>query len=144
VLTTAWQTGGGIAVTQAAAGLDPGGHPANPGFWASATFVPDSRQLTGSQVRISFTGKAIALTGTVGAQCCREGHARVLVDGIETFNQTGIWQNMSSPARQQPEQVLFAWRWRSPGHHVITILPGRYDRMEGGSFFQMSGYMLVS
>jgi hypothetical protein len=144
VLTTAWQTGGGIAVTQAAAGLDPGGHPANPGFWASATFVPDSRQLTGSRVRISFTGKAIALTGTVGALCCREGHARVLVDGIETFNQTGIWQNMSSPARQQPEQVLFAWRWRSPGHHVITILPGRYDRMEGGSFFQMSGYMLVS
>jgi hypothetical protein len=144
VLTTAWQTGGGIAVTQAAAGLDPGGHPASPGFWAQATFVPDGQRLTGPQVRISFTGRAIAVIGTVGATCCREGHARVLVDGVETFNQTGIWQNMSSPARQQPDQVLFAWRWPGPGHHVITVLPGRYDREEGGSFFEMSGYMLVS
>jgi hypothetical protein len=50
---------------------------------------------------------------------------------------------MSSPARQQPGQTLFAWRWRRPGHHVITILPGAYDREEGGSFFQMDGYMLV-
>jgi hypothetical protein len=143
VLTTAWQTGGGIAVTQAAAGLDPGGHPADPGFWARASFVPDSRQLTGPRVRISFTGRAIALVGTVGAICCQHGHATVLVDGVQTFNQTGIWQNMSSPARQQPGQTLFAWRWRRPGHHVITILPGAYDREEGGSFFQMDGYMLV-
>jgi hypothetical protein len=143
VLTTAWQTGGGIAVTQAAAGLDPGGHPADPDFWAQATFVPDSRQLTGPPVRISFTGRAIALIGTVGATCCQAGHAAVLVDGVQTFNQVGIWQNMSSPARQQPDQALFVWRWPRPGHHVITILPGQYDREEGGSFFQMDGYMLV-
>jgi hypothetical protein len=57
VLTTAWQTSGGIAVTQAAAGLDPGGHPADPGFWARATFVTDSLSMTGPQVRISFTGR---------------------------------------------------------------------------------------
>jgi len=143
VLTTAWQTGGGIAVTQAAAGLDPGGHPATPSFWARATFVPDSQTMTGLPVRISFTGRAIAIMGTVGATCCRMGHARVLVDGVQTFNQTGIWQNMSSPARQQPDQVLFAWRWDSPGHHVITILPAQYNREECVSFFHMGGYQLA-
>jgi hypothetical protein len=71
------------------------------------------------------------------------GHARVLVDGVETFNQTGIWQNMSSPARKQPDQVLFAWRWHDPEHHVVAVLPARYDHEEGGSFFEMSGYLLV-
>ena len=143
VLATAWQINGGIAVTQAAAGLDPGGRPAGPGFWTQATFVTDRKTLTGSSLRIAFTGRAIAIMGTVGAQCCISGHARVLVDGVQTFNRTGVWQNMSSPARKQPDQVLFAWRWPGAGHHVITILPGRYDREEGGAFFQMSGYLLV-
>ncbi len=131
------------AVMQAAAGLDPAGRPASPGFWGQATFVPDSQRMTGAPVRISFTGRAIAIMGIVGARCCNAGHASVLVDGVQTFNQTGIWQNMSSPAQQQPDQVLFAWRWHGPGHHVITILPARYDPEEGGSFFQMVGYMEV-
>ncbi len=143
VLATAWQINGGIAVMQAAAGLDPAGRPASPGFWGQATFVPDSQRMTGAPVRISFTGRAIAIMGIVGARCCNAGHATVLVDGVQTFNQTGIWQNMSSPAQQQPDQVLFAWRWHGPGHHVITILPARYDPEEGGSFFQMVGYMEV-
>ena len=50
---------------------------------------------------------------------------------------------MTAPSIQQPNQVLFAWRWPAAGRHVITIRPGIFDRMEGGSFFQMSGYLLV-
>ena len=143
VLATAWQTNGGIALMQAAAGLAPSGRPANTQFWARAAFVPDSRTLTGASLRIAFTGRAIAIMGDVGAQCCSSGHAEVLVDGVPTANQAGIWQNMSSPARRQPDQVLFAWRWPLSGHHVITILPGQYDPEEGGSFFAMTGYLLV-
>jgi uncharacterized Zn-binding protein involved in type VI secretion len=156
VLTTAWQTDGGIALMQAAAALDPSGRPANTQFWGRATFVPGNRSLgkaspfqhdslavSNSSVRISFAGRAIAIMGDVGAMCCSAGHARVLVDGVPTANQVGIWQNMSSPARQQPEQVLFAWRWPRRGHHMITILPAQYDPEEGGSFFAMTGYYLV-
>ena len=143
VLATAWQIDGGIALIQAAAALDPNGQPANPQFWGAATFVPDDRRMTRHPVRISFTGQAIAIMGTVGANCCSTGHASVLVDGVPTFSQTGIWQNMSSPARQQPDQVLFAWRWPGDGRHVITIGPASYNGEEGGSFFAMSGYLVV-
>ncbi|HEX9066355.1 MAG TPA: hypothetical protein VF843_14705, partial [Streptosporangiaceae bacterium] len=143
VLATAWQTNGGIAVMQAAAGLDPSGRPAGPQFWARAAFVPDRRALTGPSLTIAFAGRAIAIMGDIGARCCIAGHARILVDGVPTANQAGIWQNMSSPARRQPDQVLFAWRWPRTGHHVITILPGQYDPEEGGSYFAMTGYLLV-
>jgi hypothetical protein len=50
---------------------------------------------------------------------------------------------MTSPALQQPDQVLFAWRWSSGGRHVITIRPASYNSEEGGSFFAMSGYLVV-
>ncbi|MGI9007799.1 MAG: hypothetical protein ACR2FU_16640 [Streptosporangiaceae bacterium] len=143
VLATAWQINGGIAVMQAAAALDPSGRPADSAFWAQAAFVPDSRSLTGRRLRVAFTGRAIAIMGEVGARCCSAGHARVVVDGVPTASQAGIWQNMSSPARQQPDQVLFAWRWPRSGHHVITIRPGTFDSEEGGSYFAMSGYLLV-
>jgi hypothetical protein len=154
-LATAWQVSGGIFLVQAAAALDPAGQPADPKFWQRATLVPDSKSLPGNakaasdqasvrgKVRIAFTGRAIAIMGTIGADCCIAGHARVLVDGVETVNQAGIWQDFSSPSRRQYNQVLFAWRWRTSGHHVITILPGLYDHEEGGSFFQMTGYQLV-
>jgi len=142
-LATAWQISGGIAVMAAAAALHPGGRPANPAFWAHATFVADRRGLRGRALRIAFTGRAIAIMGAIGDVCCMAGHARVFVDGVQTFNRTGIWQNMSSPSLRQPDQVLFAWRWKADGHHVITIRPARYDREEGGSFFRMSGYQVV-
>jgi hypothetical protein len=142
-VATAWQINGGIALIQAAAALDPHGRPADPGFWQHARYVTDDRNLHDTPLRITFTGRAIALMGSVGAQCCIAGHARVFVDGTETFDRTGIWQNMTSPSVQQPHQVLFAWRWRRPGPHTITIKPGISDTMEGGSFFAMNGYLLV-
>ena len=142
-LATAWQISGGIDIMQAAAALHPHGRPADPAFWAHATFVADSRSLHGRALRIDFTGRAIAIMGTIGDICCMAGHARVFVDGVQTFDRTGIWQNMSSPSRRQPDQVLFAWRWKADGHHVITIRPAPYDREEGGSFFRMTGYQVV-
>lgn len=142
-LASAWQVNGAAALAQVAAALDPHGQPADPGFWRRARFVEDGRSLAGPELRITVTGRAIAIMGTVGAGCCSSGHARVFVDGVQTYDRTGIWQNMTSPSVQQPGQVLFAWRWRSAGRHVITIRPGAYDREEGGSFFQMDGYLLV-
>jgi len=142
-LATVWQINGGIALMVATAALDPHGKPADPGFWNQANFVIDSQTLIGKQVQIAFTGRAIAIIGSIGDKCCLYGHARVFVDGKQTVNQTGIWQNYSSPARVQPDQVLFAWRWKTAGHHVITIRPAPYDNTEGGSFFSMTGYLLV-
>jgi len=140
---TAWQINGGAALIQAAAALDPRGAPADPEFWHRGKYVEDGRGLEDSPMRISFTGKAIAIIGSIGAVCCVTGHARVFVDGAETFDRTGIWQNMTSPSLQQPNQVLFAWRWRAAGPHAITIRPGVHNDYEGGSFFQMTGYLVV-
>ena len=142
-VATAWQINGGIALIQAAGALEPHGRPADPGFWQRARYVADDRDLDDSPLRISFTGRAIAIMGSVGARCCVAGHARVFIDGTQTFDRTGIWQNMTSPSAQQPDQVLFAWRWPRSGHHTITIKPGIPDAMEGGSFFAMNGYLLV-
>jgi hypothetical protein len=140
---TAWQINGGAALMQAAAALDPRGSPADPGFWTRASFIADTRGLAGSELRITVTGRAIAIMGSIGDVCCVSGHARVFVDGVETFDRTGIWQNMTSPSVQQPGQVLFAWRWPKSGRHTIAIKPGIPDPEEGGSFFQMDGYLVV-
>jgi hypothetical protein len=143
-LATAWQTTGGAALMQAAAALDPSGVPAAADYWQHARFLARPSQLTGKMLRISFTGRAIAIIGTIGAVCCTSGHARVLVDGVQTFDRTGIWQNKTSPSTKQYGQVLFAWRWPAAGHHVITILPGIVNGLEGRSYFSMAGYWVVS
>lgn len=142
-LLTSWQLNGGIALMVAAAALDPIGGPADPGYWRRATFVADSRRLVSAPVRISFTGRAIAIIGTLGDVCCQAGHARVFIDGRETFDRTGIWQNKTSASRHLPGEVLFAWRWRVAGPHIIEISPGIPNAMEGGSFFHMAGYYVV-
>jgi hypothetical protein len=58
----------------------------------------------------------------------------VLVDGVETFDWSGIWQNKSSPGRSLPDSVLFAWRWPAAGPHRIEILAGEPNRKEGDAF----------
>jgi hypothetical protein len=142
-LLTSWQLNGGISLMIAAAALDPSGGPADPRYWRRAAFVTDDARLAGAPVRIVFTGRAIAIIGTLGDVCCQWGHARVFIDGRETFDRTGIWQNKTSASRLLPGEVLFAWRWRVPGRHVIDIAPGIPNPMEGGSFFHMAGYYLV-
>jgi len=94
-------------------------------------------------VAFSFTGRAVAIIGTIGEHCCFDGHAQVLVDGSQTFDQTGIWQNKSSSGRSLPDSVLFAWRWPRPGRHTIEIAPAAANAKQGGPFFHMTGYDVV-
>ena len=140
---TAWQVNGGLALALVAAALDPQGRPANPGFWASAPFVAADLTLGSRPVRVTFTGRAVAIIGTLGEQCCESGHARVFIDGRPTFDQTGIWQNKSSSGVPLPGSVLFAWRWPQPGQHTIEISRGLPNGKEGTSFFHMTGYYVV-
>jgi hypothetical protein len=142
---TAWQTNGGFALMFAAAKLDPLGVPAKPSYWHGAVWVPDDQSLPagGGSVQINFSGRAIAIIGTLGEHCCQPGHARVFIDGTMTFDRTGIWQNKSSSGRTISGTVLFAWRWPAAGAHVITIGPAPFNPKEGGSFFHMTGYYLV-
>ncbi len=142
---TAWQTNGGFTLMFAAAKLNPRGAPADPSYWHRAVWVPDDKSLPagGGTVQIRFSGRAIAIIGTMGEHCCEAGHARVYIDGTMTFDRTGIWQNKSSSARTISGTVLFAWRWPIASAHVIAIGPAPFNPKEGGSFFHMTGYYLV-
>jgi hypothetical protein len=138
-LVTAWQTNGGLAAEIAAAALEPGGS-VRTGGWQGARFIPYAVNALPASIRIR--GSGIALIGTIGEICCEPGHARILVDGRETVNGVGTWQNKSSAGRSFPDSVLFAWRWPTAGPHVVTLLPGVYDAKEGGAFLHLSGYLL--
>jgi hypothetical protein len=140
---TAWQSSGGLALAQVAGALDPRGRPADPRFWARASFVRDNLAMANSPVSFSFTGRAVAIIGTIGEVCCTDGHAQVFIDGTQTFDQTGFWQNKSSSGRPLPGSVLFAWRWPRPGQHTIEIGPAVSNAKQGGSFFHMTGYSVV-
>ncbi len=138
---TAWQTNGGLALEIAAAALDPAGAlPAVRG-WAGARQV---RRSVGPAGRISFRGSGIALLGTLGESCCEAGHARVFVDGRETFDGSGIWQDKSSSGRRIPGTVLFAWRWPRAGLHTVSFAPGVPNGKEGGSFLHLRSYLIRS
>lgn len=139
---SAWQTNGGFALMIAAAALPPQPQdvPHAQGWWHDAAYV--ARDVPGLPATIRFTGSGIALLGTLGERCCEPGHARVFVDGEETFDHRGIWQNKSSAQRPLPGAVLFAWRWDRPGPHTLEILPGRENAKEGGPFLHLRGYLV--
>jgi hypothetical protein len=138
---SAWASSGGLAVAIVAGALEPNGTATGPGVWATKHFV--RYPVTSTQATISFTGQAIALIGTIGDVCCEAGHARVFIDGNETFNNTGIWQNKSSSGQRLPDSVLLSWRWPHPGPHTIAFAPGTTNAKEGGSFLHLDGYELV-
>ncbi len=110
-----WATNGGLALEIAAAGLDPGGRVAAPDDWASGQ--PVGETLTSLPATITFDGSGIALVGTIGASC-ETAHLRVFVDGNETVDRTGLWQNHDMPGGKA---VRFAWRWPTAGRHTIRI-----------------------
>ena len=134
-----WQANGGYALAFSAAAIDPTGVPAT-GRWKSATAHNSSITTASLPASISFTGSGIAMIGTMGEQCCESGHARVLVDGVETKDTTGIWQNKSSAGQSLPNSVLFAWTWPTSGAHTIQIQPGVTTGKEGVSFVHIQSY----
>jgi hypothetical protein len=139
--TTAWQMNGGFALVFAAAALAPSHGPSASNMWSDATMTTDD--ITTLPATLTFTGSAIALYGTIGEECCEPGHARVVIDGTESFDQTGIWQNKSSSGRSLPGSVLFAWRWPTSGKHTLGFLPGIPNSKEGGAFLHVRSYALV-
>jgi hypothetical protein len=138
---TDWQTNGGLALEIAAASLAPTTAVRATRAWAGAKVVP--HEVSTLPATIVVRGSAVALLGTLGEQCCEAGHARVLVDGRETYDETGIWQNKSSLGRSIDGTVLFAWRWRSAGTHTLTFEPGVENGKEGGSFLHLRAYELL-
>jgi hypothetical protein len=138
---TAWQSSGGLALAIVAAVLRPT-QTAEAAAWSSAAFVSRSIATLPSPV-ITFHGSAIAVIGAIGDRCCEPGHAQVLLDGTQTIDQTGIWQNKSSSGLRIPNAVLFAWRWNSPGNHTIQFLPGPANAKEGGPYLNATGYYVL-
>lgn len=136
---TVWQTNGGLALEIAAAALEPSGTAPLASAWANARRVSRSLGPTGE---VHFRGSAIALLGTLGEACCEAGHARVFVDGRETYDGTGIWQNKSSSGRRIPGTVLFVWAWPMPGLHTISFEPGIPNGKEGGPFLHIRAYVI--
>jgi hypothetical protein len=138
---TAWQTNGGLALQIAAASLAPNSLIPTTRAWAGAVLV--RHEISTMPATLEFHGSGIALLGTLGEQCCEAGHARVLIDGHETFDATGIWQNKSSLGQSINDTVLFAWRWRSAGAHSLTFEPGTANGKEGGSFLHLQAFELL-
>ena len=68
----------------------------------------------------------------------------MLVDGQQTYDWTGIWQNKSSLGRAIANTILFAWRWPAVRQHTISLLPGVFNPKEGGSFIQLTGYRVIA
>ena len=145
-IVTAWQSNGGLALMIAAGALAPDGRPEPDDPWREATAV-DVTALSAlparghTSVRLSFTGSGIALYGTLGERCCELGRVRVLLDGREPVDRTGIWENKSSAGRPLSDTLLFAWRWPSPGAHAIDFASDAFNAKEGGAFVHIRSAM---
>ncbi len=136
---TAFSGNGGFALAIAAADVG-GAQTITPqSDWSSAVYTSKALGVNSS---VTFTGTAIALIGTLGDKCCSQGHARVFVDGLETTNEVGIWQNKSSASIRIANSILFAWRWPNSGTHTVSFAPGIYDPKEGGSYLNLAGYFV--
>jgi hypothetical protein len=138
---TAWQTNGGLALEIAAAALAPNRTASEPRAWTGSVYV--GAAITETPAQLTFSGSGIALVGTLGERCCESGHLRVFVDGQQTFDETGIWQDKSSAGISIPGTVLFAWRWPKPGRHTIRFEAGVPNKKEGTSFVDIQGYFAI-
>lgn len=138
---TAWQTNGGLAAEISAASLATNTVIPTMRAWAGAVLV--HHEIAAMPTTLRFRGSGIALFGTLGEHCCESGHARLLIDGRETFDATGIWQNKSSLGTSIDNTVLFAWRWPTAGQHSLTFEPGTENPKEGGSFLHLQAFELL-
>ena len=141
-IVTAWQSNGGLALEIAAGALAPDERAEPSDSWrdASTSVVTHGDALPQS---FRFTGSGVALLGTLGERCCELGRARVLIDGREPADRTGIWQNKSSAGRPLPGSVLFAWRWATSGPHEIRLEPDAANAKEGGRFVHLDAAMIA-
>jgi hypothetical protein len=137
---TAWQTNGGFSLMIAAGAIAADASPAQVAAWAHAKFVKHT--ILVPFTTLHFTGSGIALIGTLGDLTPQPGHARIFVDGVETFNGTGIWQNSTSSLIRLPGTVLFAWRWPTAGPHTLTFRPGIFNPKEGGPYLHVTSYFV--
>lgn len=133
--TSVWESNGGLALEIAAASLDPHGTAPATDAWQDARFLTEP--VTALPATIQFEGSGIALIGTMSKRCESE-HVRVFIDGVQTFDQTGLWQNASMPTG---ESVLFAWRWPEPGKHTIRLEPGD-PAQDGESVVDLKSFVL--
>jgi hypothetical protein len=138
---TAWQRNGGLALEIAAAALRPRLAVRKATGWAGATQI--QTDIASVPATLRFRGSGIAVFGTLGERCCEAGHARVVVDGRETVDGSGIWQDKSSLGRSVPGTLLFAWRWRTTGYHTLIFQPGVDNPKEGGSFLHVTAYAVL-
>lgn len=136
-----WSVNGGFALAIAAGAFERPTQSRIAPVWATAHFV--AAPIVAAPATIAFNGRAVALLGAIGDVCCEPGHVRVFVDGRETVDTTGIWQNKSPAARRLPNSVLFSWRWPHAGRHTIAFRPGELNAKEGGSYINLQGYELV-
>jgi hypothetical protein len=118
--TSVWESNGGFSLEIAAAGLAPHRPVPSGGGWSGGRFV--GHAIASLPAKISFDGSGVALIGTI-SRACQTSHVRVFVDGRQTFDQTGLWQNKSMPDARIAS-VLFAWRWQTSGAHTIELKPG--------------------
>jgi hypothetical protein len=138
-MSTAWSANGGLSLMIAAGSLAPAGI-AQTSAWAGAKSVPDL--ILKLPTTLQFYGSGIALIGALGDLGYQPGHARVFIDGRETVNGVGLWQNSSSALRRIPGTVLFAWQWRTAGTHTVTLYPGVFNLKEGFSYIHVQSYFL--
>jgi hypothetical protein len=139
---TEWQANGGLALAFAAGGLSPSGNATgNAAAWQGATSVTNDQSML--PFSIEFTGRAIAVFGTLGVTDYMLGQASVWVDGTETFDKTGIHQNESNAFGPVPDSILFAWRWPASGAHTLRFEGQPTDPKDGSSFLHITSYAYV-
>ena len=151
---TIFQSNGGFALMIAAAALAPMQVPATANVWVSAS--PQMTTISAIPTTLPFTGSGIALFGTMGEDCasgthgsfpgdiCENGHVRVLIDGKQMVDLTGIWQRKAiTPAL--PDTLLFAWRWPASGPHKLDFQfqPGDSNPKEGDAFIHVQRELIV-
>jgi hypothetical protein len=113
-----WESNGGLALEIEAATLDPDAVAVIGNGWQDARLLGGA--LTELPATVTFEGTGVALLGTIGP-AYETVHLRVFVDGLETFDQTGLWQNRDMPPGSS---VRLAWRWPIAGKHTIRIEAG--------------------
>jgi hypothetical protein len=130
-----WESNGGLALEIAAGALDAGGEATAADAWIGGQDVGET--ITTLPATIAFNGAGIALSGTIG-RLFESGHVHVFIDGVETFDHTGLWQNYSMPPG---DSVFFAWRWPTAGPHVIRLEPAM-DTLAGAAQLHLNAQVL--